>query len=199
MIRVGVCGGIGSGKSEACRIFARFGVPVYVADERAKELMQQQPLLGELQLAFGDCFEGEELNRKRLAERVFGNTEELQRLNAIVHPAVRADFRSWCSQQQADYVVLESAILFEAKFDTEVDISVGVLAPMSLRIERVVKRDGCSEEHARQRIAVQMSDDDILARATFTIVNIAMEDFVRDIEELNGRIRQRVALQSKQC
>jgi dephospho-CoA kinase len=198
VIRVGVCGGIGSGKSEACRIFEGFGVPIYVADVRAKELMQQEPLLSELQREFGDCFDGAALNRKRLAERVFGNPTELQRLNAMVHPAVRADFRAWCDAQQADYVVFESAILFDSNFDSEVDITVGILSPMPLRVERVVKRDGCSEEHARQRIAVQMTDDEIVARATVTIVNIAMEDFARDIEELNGRIRQLAALQSKQ-
>lgn len=198
MIRVGVCGGIGSGKSEACRVLARLGVPVYAADDRAKDLMRQQPLLGQLQAAFGDCFDGEELNRKRLAERVFGDTAELQRLNDIVHPSVRNDFRAWCDNQNADYVVLESAILFDASFDTEVDISVGIMAPVPMRVKRIVERDGCSEEQARQRIAVQMSDDEIANRATVTIVNIAMEDFVRDIEELNGRIRQRAAHQSKQ-
>lgn len=193
MIRVGVCGGIGSGKSEACRIFAELGVPVYVADDRAKALMQQQPLLGELQATFGDCFDGVQLNRKRLAERVFSDAEQLQRLNAIVHPVVRADFRRWQSEQLAPYVVLESAILFDADFDKEVDLSVAILAPMPLRIERIVQRDGCTQEEAQRRIAVQMADDELVNRATITIVNISLEDMERDISELNGRIRQRAA------
>lgn len=193
MIRVGVCGGIGSGKSEACRIFAELGVPVYVADDRAKALMQQQPLLGELQATFGDCFDGAQLNRKRLAERVFSDAEQLQRLNAIVHPVVRADFRRWQSEQSAPYVVLESAILFDADFDKEVDLSVAILAPMPLRIERIVQRDGCTQEEAQRRIAVQMADDELVNRATITIVNISLEDMERDISELNGRIRQRAA------
>lgn len=191
MLRVGICGGIGSGKSTVCRMFASRGVAVYSADERAKELMSSDVALRDALIAtFGaECFRDGVLDRVYLAGRVFGDEEQLQRLNAIVHPAVRADFRRWTSQQTGEYVIIEAAILFEAHFDEEVDVTLAVLAPASLRAERAMQRDGASREKIEQRMAAQCSDDYLVSHADYAIVNIALEDVEKDVAELHHRFR----------
>ncbi|MBQ7856271.1 MAG: dephospho-CoA kinase [Alistipes sp.] len=191
MIRVGVCGGIGSGKSTVCEMFAERGVAIYSSDERAKELMNTSPQIREaLQEAFGrECYTAEGLNRRYLAEQVFGDEARLQQLNAIVHPAVREDFERWAAEQSGEYVILESAILFESHFDRIVDVSVAVLAPESLRLNRAMQRDGATAEQIKARMAMQCSDDFLLAHATYSIVNISLEDVRKDVDELNFRLR----------
>ena len=191
MLRIGVCGGIGSGKSTVCEMFAARGIAVYSADERAKELMNSSESLREaLVEAFGaECYRDGVLDRAYLAGRVFGCDEQLQRLNAIVHPAVREDFERWTAEQSSDYVILEAAILFEAHFDDVVDATVAVLAPAPLRLERAMKRDGVSREKIELRMAAQASDDELVSRANFAIVNIAMEDVEKDVAELDHRFR----------
>lgn len=191
MLRIGVCGGIGSGKSTVCEMFAARGIAVYSADERAKELMNSSESLREaLVEAFGaECYRDGVLDRAYLAGRVFGCDEQLQRLNAIVHPAVREDFERWTAEQSSDYVILEAAILFEAHFDDLVDAAVAVLAPAPIRLERAMKRDGVSREKIELRMAAQASDDELVSRANFAIVNIAMEDVEKDVAELDHRFR----------
>lgn len=191
MLRVGVCGGIGSGKSTVCEMFAARGIAVYSADERAKELMNSSESLREaLVEAFGaECYRDGVLDRTYLAGRVFGCDEQLQRLNAIVHPAVREDFERWTAEQSSDYVLLEAAILFEAHFDDVVDATVAVLAPAPIRLERAMKRDGVSREKIELRMAAQASDDELVSRANFAIVNISMEDVEKDVAELDHRFR----------
>ena len=144
MMKVGITGGIGSGKSTVCRLFARLGVAVYDSDAGAKRLMTED---AELRRRITDRFGAEAyadgtLNRTYLAGRVFSEAQALADLNAIVHPAVRADFAAWAEQQEGDYVILESALLFDAGFDACVDRTVAVLAPEALRIERTCRRDG---------------------------------------------------------
>lgn len=143
MMKVGITGGIGSGKSTVCRLFARLGVAVYDSDAGAKRLMTED---AELRRRITDRFGAEAyadgtLNRTYLAGRVFSEAQALADLNAIVHPAVRADFAAWAEQQEGDYVILESALLFDAGFDACVDRTVAVLAPEALRIERTCRRD----------------------------------------------------------
>ena len=195
MIRVGLCGGIGSGKSTICRIFAERGVAVYSSDERAKALMCNDAQLREaITHCFGEaCYDGTTLNRAYLASRVFVSPTLLQQLNDIVHPAVKADFEQWCLQQQGAYVILESAILFESGFDDVVDCTVAVLAPRALRLERAMQRDGASREQIEQRMSAQLSDDELVARADYAMVNIMLDDVRRDVEELDGRLRMRAA------
>ena len=188
-MRVGICGGIGSGKSTVCDMFASCGAAVYSSDERAKALMEHDAELRRaLVEAFGEeCFGEGGLNRQFLAGEVFGCEERLALLNSIVHPAVRRDFEAWAEAQQSDYVILESAILFESGFDALVDCSVAVLAPRALRLQRAMSRDGASREAVEARMAAQMSDDELLARATFSIVNFELEDVQKDVAELNHR------------
>lgn len=190
MYKVGITGGIGSGKSTVCAILAEFGVAVYDSDSRAKRLMNEDNTLREhLVERFGSevyCTEG--LNRRYLAERVFGNPEELKALNAIVHPAVMDDFDRWALEQEGSYVVLESAILFEASLDRRVDVSVAVMAPEELRIERAMQRDGAQREQIVARMNNQISDQERVERAKYTIVNIDIDNLRSDVEQLHRRL-----------
>jgi dephospho-CoA kinase len=187
MYKVGITGGIGSGKSTLCELLARYGIPVYDSDSRAKALMSEsQELRLALCEAFGvECYLGEELNRPYLSQRVFGDATALQRLNSIVHPAVRADFRAWAECQSSEYVILESAILFEAGFENEVDTIVAVLAPLQERIQRAMSRDNVSQEGILRRISHQMSDDELMQRSHRSIVNIRREYLQSDAEQLH--------------
>ena len=187
MYKIGVTGGIGSGKSTVCELLRDRGVAVYDSDSRAKQLMVESDALREqLIAAFGaECYNAEGLNRAFLASKVFGNEEALQQLNSIVHPAVRADFQTWAEQQPSPYVVLESAILFEAGFETEVDATLAVMAPMPMRLERTMARDGVDKESVMRRMEHQLSDDELHRRASRTIVNINREYLEGDIEQLH--------------
>ena len=187
MYKIGVTGGIGSGKSTVCELLRDRGVAVYDSDSRAKQLMAESEALREqLIAAFGaECYNAEGLDRAFLASKVFGNEVALQQLNSIVHPAVRADFQTWAEQQQSPYVVLESAILFEAGFETEVDATLAVMAPMPMRLERTMARDGVDKESVMRRMEHQLSDDELHSRATRTIVNINREYLEGDIEQLH--------------
>ena len=190
MYKVGITGGIGSGKSRVCSMLEGFGVAVYDADSRAKGLMNSSPTLREaLVRRFGaEVYTDEGINRAYLAERVFSDGEELMALNAIVHPAVMEDFDRWAEAQQGHYVVLESAILFEAGLESRVDATVAVMAPEELRVERVMARDGATKEQVLARINNQMSDDERADRAKYGVVNIDIEDLEEDVEQLHRRL-----------
>ena len=192
MIRVGVTGGIGSGKSTACRIFAETGVAVYDSDVAARRLMNgDESLKCRLSELFGEqTYVDGELNRAYLASAVFGDEERLRQLNEAVHPAVRADFRRWCEEHSGDvYTILESAILFESGFDGEVDLTLAVVAPRELRIERVCRRNGVAREDVERRMAAQMSDDELCARADYTVANITLDYLRSDVMQLDRIFR----------
>ncbi len=188
MYKIGVTGGIGSGKSTVCALFADRGIPVYDSDSRAKSLMNDdETLRAALSHEFGaDCYGPDgRLDRAYLAARVFGDAEALERLNALVHPAVREDFRRWAEAQSGPYVLLESAILFEAGFESEVDATLAVLAPQQERVRRAVERDGVSRDEVLRRMAHQMSDDELHARADRTVVNVRRDYLESDVEQLH--------------
>ncbi len=187
-MKVGITGGIGSGKSTLCRHLAQMGVAVYDSDSRAKELMAVE-LRESIESRFGaEAYRDGVLDRKYMAARVFGNEAELKALNAIVHPAVMRDFEQWAERQSAEYVVLESAILFDAALEGYVDVTVAVMAPVSLRIERVCRRDGADAEEVRRRIAAQLGDDTLRERADIAIVNIDADELLETAEKLNQRL-----------
>jgi dephospho-CoA kinase len=187
MYKVGITGGIGSGKSTLCQLLTAFGASLYDSDSRAKSLMAEDERLHDaLCDEFGaECYNDEGLNRSFLASKVFGDEEALQRLNAIVHPAVREDFRRWAAEQRSEYVILESAILFESGFDSEVDTTIAVLAPLEERLRRTVERDGVSREDVLRRISHQLSDDELHSRADRTIVNLRRDYLESDAEQLH--------------
>ena len=191
MKKIAICGGIGSGKSTVCRMFAERGAAIYDSDSRAKALMHESAELRAALIAeFGEeCYADGALNRPYLAEKVFGSEKQLAKLNSIVHPAVKADFLAWAEEQEGDYCILESAILFESGFDALVDKTVAVLAPLPFRIERAMQRDGVTREQIEARVNAQMSDDELVRRADFAIVNIHLEDVEKDVAELAYRFK----------
>lgn len=192
--KVGITGGIGSGKSTLCRLFQARGVAVYDTDAAAKRLMVEQPALREAIIRqFGaESYLEDTLNRSYLAQRVFSDTEQRVQLNSLVHPAVIADFEQWAEAQTGEYVILESAILFEAGLDKHVDRTVAVLAPERLRIERTMQRDKTSEEQVRSRMAAQADDDTLRARADISVVNIFEEELESIVQELDFRFKNRM-------
>ena len=191
MLKIGVTGGIGSGKSTVCRLFAARGIAVYDTDAAAKRLMAEDAALRRaIEARFGEeSYQEGALNRPWLARQVFGDEAALQALNRLVHPAVIADFERWATEQQSVYVVVESAILYEAGLDRAVDKVVAVLAPERLRIERAMQRDGATEEQIRSRMAAQLSDEELHRRADVALVNIFEEDLEAAVQELDSRFR----------
>lgn len=190
MYKVGITGGIGSGKSTVCRMLVERGIALYDADSRAKELMSTSEALRKALIEnFGaETFTAEGLNRAYLAERVFNDKQQLHLLNSLVHPAVIADFEAWAEGQEGHYVLFESAILFEAGLESRVDAVVAVMAPEALRVERVMARDGHSAEQVMARIKNQMSDDERSDRAKYSIVNVDIEELEEDVEQLHRRL-----------
>ncbi len=190
MYKVGITGGIGSGKSTVAKFLRDRGVAIYNSDRRAKELMVGNEALRQtLIAAFGaECYTADGLNRAWLAQRVFNNEAELTKLNAIVHPAVMQDFAEWSLAQQGSYVVLESAILLEAGLESHVDVVVAVMAPKELRLERAMQRDGASREQIEERMRNQMSDEERTDRAKYAVVNIDLEELEEDVEQLHRRL-----------
>ncbi len=180
MLKIGVTGGIGSGKSTLCNHFQMSGIPLYDSDRRAKDLMNRsETLRGQILELFGeDAYSGGGLNRAFLADQIFHDASKREALNAIVHPAVRLDFLAWTEAQgdSVPYVLLESAILFDGDLSNYIDYTVAVLAPEELRITRVVNRDGCTVDQAKSRIVAQMSDNELHERADYSVVNIFEED-----------------------
>lgn len=187
MMKVGITGGIGSGKSTVCRLFAQKGIAVYDSDAAAKRLMQEDGALRR-QLAgrFGEgTFRNGVLDRAYLAGIVFADPQALADLNALVHPVVMRDLDAWAARQEGSYVILESAILFEAGLEGCVDKTVAVLAPRELRIERTCRRDGCGADQVVRRIAAQLDDDALSARADYVVVNIFEEDLEPAVVKLD--------------
>lgn len=173
---IGITGGIATGKSTVCRIFATLGIPIYEADSRAKWLMQHDTKLKTSLIAeFGEATYNEagELNRPYLAAKVFTNQAELAKLNALVHPRVGEDFRAWIKQHsQAPYLLNEAALMFESGRFKDLDAVITVSAPLDLRISRVKARDPQrSEAEIKGIIAKQMPEEEKLARADYVIYN----------------------------
>lgn len=174
-LRVGLTGGIGSGKSTVCKVFSLLGIPVYAADDRAKWLMANEPLLkAQLSSAFGPSTFSSEgaLNREFLAAKVFSNPATLAELNALVHPAVAKDFDAWSAQQTAPYLIKEAALLFETGAAQQLDYVINVSSPLKIRMARVLFRDSHrTEAQVNQIIDQQLPDEQKNEQADFTIKN----------------------------
>lgn len=176
MLRIGITGGIGSGKSTVSRIFGMLGVPVYYTDPRAKELMVSDPVVmaGIRELLGEGAYVDGALDRRFVASRIFADKALIYEVNNIVHPRVAADFERWaaaCAGGRVSYVIMECAILFESGFDGLVDRVIAVSADLDERVARASWRDGIDEEQVRARIAHQLTDDEREARADYVIHN----------------------------
>jgi dephospho-CoA kinase len=173
MLKIGLTGGIGSGKSTVAKVFETLGLPVYYADDAAKKLMNtNDELRREIEKLFGkESYTDGKLNRKYISSVVFSNPEKLALLNSITHPATIADAENWMQQQSSPYIIKEAALLFESGASNSLDFIIGVAAPLSLRIQRVMQRDGLTKEEVEQRINRQMNEEEKMKRCNFIITN----------------------------
>jgi len=190
MMVVGLTGGIGSGKTSVLQLFMNKGIPVYIADIEAKKLMQSHPeLIRKIKDTFGNksYIEGA-LNRPYLAKQVFGNTEKLNKLNAIVHPAVHKDFLIFKKKQNASYLIFENAILFENGSDAFCDVIITVLAPIDIRIQRVVTRDKVTPRQVKDRMQHQWDDEMKAARSDFIIENVDWETTKEIVADMHNKL-----------
>ena len=209
MITIGLTGGIGSGKSVVASLLEVYGIPVYVADEESKRLLdapnpnrvsnpvrvEDQPvpnpirvetsLLHErLTALLGDAIYGPDgLNRRLMASLIFNDARLLEQVNAIIHPEVALHFQSWAERQSTKYVVLESAILFESNFNHWVDSCVMVYAPRELRIHRVMERDRVTEAEVWLRMQHQIPDEEKMEHADYVIYNDEQQALIPQVEK----------------
>ena len=189
MIKIGITGGIGSGKSTVCRIFSLLGVPVYDSDSNARRLMNADPeVTARIRSLFGEgTYRDGELDRRLLASRIFANGKLRGELNRIVHPAVSRDFLDWAQRQRGPYVLQEAAILFESGAWRDMDAVVAVSAPEPVRIRRAMRRDSSSEEAVRARMAAQIGEAERVERADYVILADDRELVVPQVLSLHER------------
>jgi dephospho-CoA kinase len=174
MLKVGITGGIGSGKTTVCGIFEILGVPVFNADMQAKSIMvTDTSLITSIKKEFGEesYFSSGKLNKEYLANKVFNNREALKKLNSLVHPATIRAFNVWALQQKTAYVIKEAAILIESGSYQDCDFVIVVTSPEDIRIARVIDREGVNEKDVRSRMNKQMSEEEKVNIADFIIVN----------------------------
>ncbi|MEG1838709.1 MAG: dephospho-CoA kinase [Bacteroidaceae bacterium] len=173
-IKIGITGGIGSGKSVVSRLLDIMGIPVYLSDVEAKRLTQSDEIIKQELIALlgTEIYQNDALNKPFLASYLFEDANHAAQINAIIHPRVKADFKSWALAHSRDKIVaIESAILIESGFADEVDDIVMVYTPLDLRIKRAVKRDLSTKELITRRIKQQMNDEDKIGYAQFVIKN----------------------------
>lgn len=174
VLKIGLTGGLGSGKTFISKIFVTLGIPIFYADDISKNIISSDPSASqEIRLAFGEgVFDASGmLNRRALANLVFNDPFQLQRLNAILHPKVFKAFENWSSAQVAPYIIKEAAILFESGSYKGLDHVITVSSPMELRLRRVQERDNCSKEEFMARVSKQLNEEERIQRADFVIYN----------------------------
>lgn len=191
MLKLGITGGIGSGKTTVCRLFELLGIPVYYADDESKKLLDEDKLVKDQVIkTFGASIVNESgiIDRKKLAAIVFNNKEQLEKLNAILHPAVGQHFENWLKKQNTAYILKEAAILFESGAYKQVDKVVTVVAPLELKIQRTMKRDGVSQEEVERRMQLQMTDEEKIKRSDFIITNNEQELLIPQVLALHNQL-----------
>ncbi len=190
MLKIGITGGIGSGKTTVCKVFQLQQIPVFYADSQAKIIMQtDQQLVNSIKAAFGsDVYSAEGiLNRSRLAAIVFSDEEKLKKLNSLVHPAVFRAFDKWVEQQNAPYVMKEAALLFESNSYKDCDYIILVKAPQHLKIARIIERDAVPESDVLKRMSKQLSDEEKELRSDFIIYNDEQQMLVPQVLALHEK------------
>ncbi len=195
MIKAGITGGIGSGKTTVCKIFEVLGVPVYYADDRAKELITtDKTLIKKIKKLLGeDVYDSENnINKKRISAIVFNFPEVLKQYNAIVHPAVFEDAEKWMRRhQQFDYILEEAALLFETGTYKKLDTIICVTAPLEIRIDRIKKRDGLTEEEILARISSQMPEEEKIALSNYVIYNDGATPLIRQVLRIHEKLTEK--------
>jgi dephospho-CoA kinase len=190
MIKVGLTGGIGSGKSTVAKVFESLGIPVYYADDATKRLMNTNDTIKTAIISqFGEAtYKNGELDRKYLASIVFDDTEKLALLNSITHPVTIRDAELWMKKQNSPYIIKEAALLFESGAAEHLDYIIGVSAPENLRIERVMKRDTVSKDEVLKRITRQMEEVEKMKRCDFIITNNEQQLVIPQVISLHEKL-----------
>jgi dephospho-CoA kinase len=183
---IGLTGGIGSGKTTIAKHFASLGIPVYIADDEAKKLMDNSEIIAKLQAVFGnEIIENQKIDRKALAQIVFQNPKKLKILNSIIHPAVKKHFTDWLSTYKNPPIIIkEAAILFESGSYKDCDSIITVTSPLEERVNRVMKRDNASRESILDRINNQWTDEQRISKSDYVIINISVNEALKQAEEI---------------
>lgn len=173
MLKVAITGGIGSGKSLVCQVFKTLGIPIFNADDTSNQLVENNlELKASIIELFGkEAYINGNYNRKFIGNIVFSNPEKLQLLNDLIHPLAIQAAKQWFEEQHAPYAIKEAAILFESNAQQDIDIVIGITAPEAVRIERVMQRTGYNKEEVIKRIALQMPDEEKMAKCDYVIQN----------------------------
>lgn len=173
MLKVGITGGIGSGKSVVCQVFHALGIPVFNADDAARYLMENDAaLMQSIRHLLGDSvYKNGKLDRAQVSAIIYREPGKLQQLNALVHPATISYSKDWFEKQHVPYVIKEAAIFFESGSYKDMNIMIGVHAPQEMRIQRAMKRGGLSREKVLSIMAQQMDEDEKMKRCDHVIVN----------------------------
>jgi dephospho-CoA kinase len=189
MLKIGLTGGIGSGKTTIAKIFELLNVPVYYADEASKRLYHtDKDLINDIKKHFGeDIYTNEQLNRSKLAAIVFSDPDKLELLNQLVHPPTIRDAEEWMKKQTAPYVIKEAALLFESGSVSGLDYIIGVQAPSHYRIKRVMERDSARREDVVSRANRQIDEEIKMRLCDFVIVNNDQELVIPQVLELHSR------------
>ena len=187
ILKVGITGGIGSGKSTVAKVFEVLGIPVYYADDAAKRLMNEDEVLKEQLLKqFGkETYVEGKLNRKFLSSLVFNDEEKLALLNSIVHPATLRDADRWMQQQESPYAIKEAALIFESGAQQQLDYVIGVYAPSTVRIQRVMKRDGITREAVKARMEKQINEEIKMRLCDYVIYNDEQELVIPQVVKIH--------------
>lgn len=189
---IGLTGGIGSGKTTVARFFEQNGVPVYIADDEARKLMSKVEIIAEIQSVFSEKITDKDgnLDRKKISQIVFNDSVKLEKLNAIIHPKVKAHFQHWLMEHaKYPFVIKEVAILFETKGHLNCDATILVTAPLEDRIKRVMKRDLKTREEVFQVIKNQMTDKEKSSLATFVIENNEIEKMHKQVKIILQKLK----------
>jgi dephospho-CoA kinase len=192
---VGLTGGIGSGKTTVASCFKNLGIPVYIADLAAKKLMTENTAIKkEISALLGEnSYISGKLNKAYISEQIFSNKALLHEINAIVHPRVAIDFKQWLTAQQTAYVIKESAILFESGGHKKCDFIITVVAPLELRLKRILDRDAISKTAVLSKINNQIQDSERLKDSDFAIENIDLATIQIQVDVIDKKLRKYIA------
>lgn len=193
MLKVGITGGIGSGKSVVCKVFEALGIPVFNADNAARYLMEHdERLVASITLLLGkDVYEEGRLNRAKVSDIIFRQPEKLQQLNALVHPVTINNASAWVSRQSTPYIIKEAAIFFESGSYKEMDVMVGVYAPLEIRISRTMARGGQTRDKVLEIISKQMNEEEKMGRCDFVINNNDSDAIIPQVFRLHEQLLNR--------
>ena len=194
MLKIGLTGGIGAGKTTVAHIFEILGIPIYFADDAAKKLMNEnEHLRQEIIKNFGsESYIDGKLNKSFLAEAIFSDPEKTLLINSIIHPATIADAEKWFQKQQGPYAIKEAALIFEANAENNLDLIIGVSSPLEMRLQNVMKRDGITLEAVEKRMQHQMEENKKMERCDFIINNNGTDLLIPQVISIHENLLQNI-------